>query len=1299
MATIVLSAVGGAAGASVGGSLLGLSGAVIGRAAGAVVGRMIDQRLLGLGSEAVETGRIDRLRLTGASEGSPIARQWGRVRVAGQVIWASRFLEDSTTTGGGKGSPQPEVTEFSYSISLALALGKGEILGVGRVWADGEEIDRTGMQMRVYTGSDDQLPDPKMEAVEGQGMVPAYRGTAYVVFEELDLGRFGNRVPQFSFEVLRAADAPDVSVLSELLRGVALIPGTGEYSLATTPVHYDFGPGEKEPINVNSPAGGTDLEVSLDALTTELPRCDAVAMVVSWFGDDLRAGQCELRPKVEQGDFDGVGMSWRVSGLARDAAEEIAEYEGRPVYGGTPSDAAVIEGIEAIHARGQEVLFYPFLLMEQLEGNGLPDPWSDADEQPPLPWRGRITTSIAPGRDGTPDRSAVAEDEVAAFFGQAQPGDFSVSGGVVQYDGPEEWSLRRMILHYAHLCAAAGGVEAFCIGSEFRSLTQIRGEDDSFPAVEALRALAQDVRAILGDDCKISYAADWSEYFGYDAGGGNRYFHLDPLWADEAIDFIAIDNYMPLSDWRDGDDHLDADWGSIYDLAYLEANVAGGEGYDWFYEGEQARAAQRRTPITDGAYGEPWIWRYKDLLNWWSREHFERRDGVRAEEPTAWEPRSKPFWFTEYGCAAIDKGTNQPNKFLDPKSSESQLPYHSNGRRDDYIQMQYLRAMNAYWDDPSNNPVSEVYGGPMVDMDRAFVWAWDARPFPRFPGNTELWTDGENWARGHWLIGRAAAQPLDAVVAEICRDAGLRHVDVSGLHGLVRGYDVPSVETARAALQPLLLAHGIEVVERGGALRFAMRGRTAPVRIDPERLALSGEDGGGLETARAPQAETAGRVQLTHVEAEGDFEARAAEAVIADEPTTTVARTELPLVLTRAEGRAAVERWLAEARAARDTARFALPPSSGLGAGDLIEFEGEDGLRRYRIDRAESAGALEMEAVRVESEIYTPSDAAEEPVTPRRFNAPVPVDPVFLDLPLLTGDEVPHAPHVAATARPWPGSVAVYSSREDNGYTLNTLLERRAAIGVSETPLMRAAPGRWDRGPRLRVRMPGAALESVSRGALLDGANLLAIGSGSDDRWELLQFAEAELMESDTHELSMRLRGQLGTDAVMPDAWPVGSTVVLIDGALAQIELARSARSLVRHYRIGPARRSLDDPSYVHEVRAFDGIGLRPYSPVHLRAERNASGDVAAQWIRRTRIDGDSWSGRDVPLGEESESYLLRILLGGAVAREVVVSEPEWVYPQSAQQEDGTEAGFTLAVAQISERFGAGPFAERAVAG
>ena len=67
------------------GAALGLSGAVIGRAVGATVGRVIDQKLLGGGSRAVETGRIDRLRLQTAGEGAAIPRIWGQMRVPGHA--------------------------------------------------------------------------------------------------------------------------------------------------------------------------------------------------------------------------------------------------------------------------------------------------------------------------------------------------------------------------------------------------------------------------------------------------------------------------------------------------------------------------------------------------------------------------------------------------------------------------------------------------------------------------------------------------------------------------------------------------------------------------------------------------------------------------------------------------------------------------------------------------------------------------------------------------------------------------------------------------------------------------------------------------------------------------------------------------------------------------------------------------------------------------------------------------------------------------------------------------------------
>jgi hypothetical protein len=118
----------------------------------------------------------------------------------------------------------------------------------------------------------------------------------------------------------------------------------------------------------------------------------------------------------------------------------------------------------------------------------------------------------------------------------------------------------------------------------------------------------------------------------------------------------------------------------------------------------------------------------------------------------------------------------------------------------------------------------------------------------------------------------------------------------------------------------------------------------------------------------------------------------------------------------------------------------------------------------------------------------------------------------------------------------------------------------------------------------------------------------------------------------------------------------------------------------------------VDDPSYVERVLAFAGAGLRPYAPAQLRA-RGQGGDLTAAWVRRTRIDGDSWEGVEVPLGETSESYLLRVTDAAGLRREVTLAAPAFTYTGAMRAADGTTAPFTLEVAQMSDRFGPGPFA------
>ena len=272
-------------------------------------------------------------------------------------------------------------------------------------------------------------------------------------------------------------------------------------------------------------------------------------------------------------------------------------------------------------------------------------------------------------------------------------------------------------------------MDRFIIGSEMIGLTTIRDAQNSFPAVTELAALAADVRTMLGTQTGLTYAADWSEYFGYHPqdNSGDVLFHLDELWSHPAIDAVGIDAYFPLSDWRGGE-HVDGqDFASIYDPDYLISNIEGGEGYDYYYASQADRDAQVRSPISS------WIYRYKDLRNWWSKPHRNRIGGVE-QPPTNWVPQGKPFWLTEVGCPAVNFGANQPNLFSDGKSVESNIPYYSDGSRDDLMQRRYLESLIGYWADPAINPVSSVTNTLMIDPSATSSLGVGCAAFPGFPG-------------------------------------------------------------------------------------------------------------------------------------------------------------------------------------------------------------------------------------------------------------------------------------------------------------------------------------------------------------------------------------------------------------------------------------------------------------------------------------------------------------------------------------------------------------------------------------
>lgn len=1273
--------------------------------AATVGGRLIDQALFGGGRDQTQEGpRLDDLRVTSSNSGAAVTRFYGRVRISGEVIWATNFEEvASTTSTGGKGGSGATTTEYTYFANFAIGLGEGPIGFLSRIWADGNELDLSSLTYRLYLGTEDQQADSLIESIEGTDNAPAYRGLAYVVFERLELTDYGNRIPQLTFEVTRPSP---FSTVEPLVKGVNLIPGSTEFGYEpdvieqiTTSTNGTTTGSTVE--NTHQTEGVSDWTVSLNQLASTLPSVQTVCLVVSWFFDDLRCGEAQIRPHVESATKQTTPNDWLVSNVTRDQAV-VVSYVGdsddlRPAFGGAPDDASVIHAIQDLKARGYRVMLYPFLMGDINAGNGLADPYG-SDEQAAFPWRGRITCFPAPGTAGSPDQTSVVDAQVASFLGAAQGADFSIVGETIVYSGDaNDWGYRRFILHMASLASAAGGVDSFCIGSEMVAMSTLRSSRTDYPFVTALTALAGDVRQLLGLSTKIGYAADWSEYHSHrpSDGTGDVIFHLDPLWSNSDIDFIGIDNYLPIADWRDGRDHLDFQPSlghtTCYDLSYLKANIEGGEYYDWYYAGELDRVEQNRTLIEDLAYGEDWVYRQKDIRNWWKCAHYNRIGGVREGVPTNWTASSKPIWFTEIGCPAVDKGSNQPNVFFDPKSSESFLPYFSSGNRDDVVQRRFIQAHLEYWRD--NNEVSQTTGVTFVDTSEINIWSWDARPFPTWPLDAASWGDQPNWQFGHWLNTRVGSVYAPDLMAHMASDYGFTAGDFEYAYGSCDGYIIDSSMSLRDAFAPLSSAFFFDLVETGDEIKAVSR-HAAPVAVVLDDASLvraqNADDGKDLVVlTRGQETELPQRMRLTFLDAERAYQSTTIEAVRDGCSSTSTAETSLSMVLDEARGQSIAERWLIDVWAGREVANFDVVPALiALEVGDIVTVPIGDydlDLRVTDITDGESrrvtAGAFSD--TQLASRASVSSDRALQSAASNVF-------PLvrFLDLPLLQDSDDEQAGYLAIAAQNWPGEMIVYRSYTTDNWQFEVSVNLSAIMGELLTDLTEGPKHIFDNGTVVEIEIFSGELGSVDELSLLNGDNAFAVQKPSGS-WEIFQAQHIELIGQRTYRLSKLLRGSKGSEHAVSETALAGATIVKLDDTLRQSTTTQDDINVPYYYHVGPTGKALGSASFVTSAHAYQGEALKPLAPCHVALDA-IDNDFMITWVRRGRVNADSWALSEIPLGEEYEAYEVDILVDGAVRRTLSSTSESVLYTYIDQVSDGALAGFTAHVYQLSNSVGRG---------
>ncbi len=654
-----------------------------------------------------------------AGYGHNIPFVFGTMPVKGVLLWQSEIAEHCTKNKRFLNLQQVEDEIYTYTVSFMIGICQGPISSLGRIWLNDQLINDLSA-FRLYLGHQDQPLDPLISATcGGQNNAPNYPYLAYLVAENFDITPFNNEIPNFTFEVHNYSR--DNNSLENSVKSLIIIPGSGEFVYDT---QIQYVKNDKiTAINQHHQPGLANAVVSLEQMDKTLPEVEWVAPVVSWFVDDLNIKNCNIKPGVENIDITTFPDQWSVSGFIRQTAHQISHtVDDKLNYGGTISDASIRRYLQTIRHKGYKSMFYPLLFVDNIDKS----------------WRGKITGEYT---------------SIPRFFQQ----------------------YREFILHYAYL--SKGLVDAFLIGSELEGLTKIQSPDGVFPAIMELRNLAIEVKKILGPDVKISYAANWSEYHSYQG-----LYHMDDLWSCDAIDFIGIDAYFPLSNSTE----------SLYNHKSIIDGWNSGEGYDFYFENGAKK------PL------EP-MYAWKNIEYWLHNLHYNP-DGTT----TSWRPSSKKIWFTEYGFPSVHCATNEPNRFFDYTSIESSLPRYSSGKVDILAQRIAIEATEMRWNQSES-------------VERRFVWCWDARPYPTWPNLNNIWTDGPNWQKGHWINGKAGLLTLQQVIANLWMKANLdlEKLDVTELYGIVKGFLVEQNQSLLEVITLLKRIYNFIIVEENGKIKFS----------------------------------------------------------------------------------------------------------------------------------------------------------------------------------------------------------------------------------------------------------------------------------------------------------------------------------------------------------------------------------------------------------------------------------------------------------------------------------------------
>jgi hypothetical protein len=1285
--------------------------------------------------------RLKDLTVSASTYGAAIPQIFGSARSAGNLIWADKIVEHKKKKKVGKGGGS--YIDYTYTCTFAFAFCKGPVTSVTKLWADGKVLfDRTSLagaqktatqKLRIYLGDESQVPDPAIEAIDGVGNVPAYRGLCYIVFEDQVLGNYGNRIPQMAAQV--SVSATPFAVFTPVTATDVFEDNNGfgnvqDYSYIN-PLPYEGQTLPREPWlpqatfsllfwginagshNVNNSdfphldlARGYWYKLACHFLPDEFAAHTTNANLNSTYGGFTRINLATLAQdfNVHNYQLKGNLYSWR----------DYTDYgwEVVPSTSATPLFREYRNFISNLCGVGPDGSVYIQEFFASMDGYAPYLNSTSTYRLDPITYKPAAHTGLKV--IDPMDPTVITEtwgwrpftDPDGVYYLGAQRGDmiFSNSG--------------------ASLCRVGGLVSSLSsgyTGGVFKGghISVLNARDLTPEKLMIYRAEgpALDYETsylnTLGAICPFK---DNDFCFGVNDGPPAAYVGFPADVSYSRIDFFSSEDNAAEPFYSDiGGDFKTRllNW-VVWDSAspgiiYQYTDVVGIKPGEWLV---------KYSTETNSVVWRTWMGE--------SAQVFLSGNSKITSNRIAMAARVGAPGVIVY---VIDTLTG---RFLSPNVDDDGVPRLLSGTFNGVNDDLSTELGAAYYQSSDNAPsgyrVSYPAGG-QVSITQLYDGAREIIYCDDFNGAESVRLSYDKSYMGAISIAGVGQTTLGHIVENLLRQGGLtgKDFDVSALLGVpVYGYGFANNSDIKGVLAELRQVYLFDLFESDFILKARVRGDSTHsiATIDQRALASSGE---GLrddwKQTRLQDADLPAEITMGYMDVDRDFQAGTANF---RRPTAPV-----PVMFSRQQASLSINAVMTATEAANRVRKMGysqwtertkhdtrLPWTYAyLDPSDLIEVNTLDDRSYFeRIESMELGADLSLA-----TETFS-QDSAVYLVNSRivgdggAINAPQPTSgtpasaPFIINTPLLRDSD-----DTGGTTSRFYGAVGnfggtgasrftgatLYQSYDDESFealfTASLDIEWGRVVGLVPAPAWGCESIDWQTQITISPAGPGFELTSITDSELWSGANALLIGE------EIIQYRDAVENPNGTWTISYLLRGRRGTEWAA-GIHEVGDTILELEPAAAEpLSESLASNGLDRWFKAISTGLSINSqPSTQITYVARD---LMPYSPVDVRRDKIGS-DFVLHWSRRTRLGGGLVDATgEVPLHETAEAYELYILAtpyaadasrGAAPAsylRKADLTDPTFTYTAAMQATDGFDPAvdtLNLVIFQLSGIVGRG---------